>query len=68
MCGLFHFIEMKITTPKTTSKTTPHDYPQSWRGIFLSYDHSENECHIKGMILENNEKSWKNTMTFTKIP
>ena len=54
--------------PHDYPQNYPYDYPQSWRGIFLSYDHSENECHIKGMILENNEKSWKNTMTFTKIP
>lgn len=56
----FHFNEMKITTPKTTLKTGGR--------TFLSYDHCENECHIEGMILENNEKSCEITKTFAKTP
>ena len=32
-------------------------YTSNWRGIFLLHHHCENECHIEGTILENNEKS-----------
>lgn len=42
--------------------------PKTGGGIFLSHDHSENECHIEGMILENNEKSCEITKTFAKTP
>lgn len=58
MCGLFHFNEME--------KNHPQNYFQNWRATFLLYNHCENECHIEGTILENNEKSCEITKTFAK--
>lgn len=36
--------------------TTPQ---KKLEGIFLSYDHCENECHLEGMILEKMKKAGK---------